>query len=112
MHRALALSACLLATPALAGPDHRSGRWPCFFAGQPFGELSLSGSSYTLTGAAEYSGSGWLAWQDDLFTLTAGPLFDTGAIGGLVYQPPDRPGTWAVDVYSDMGTILNCRKDP
>ncbi len=111
MTRAALCALCLLAlaAPALADQPPRTGRWPCFFGAEPFGVLTLTEGSYALSGAAEYSGSGGLRWGDGVFEFAGGTLPQKGVTGGLVYLPPDGSGGWAVDLYSDMGTVLTCK---
>jgi hypothetical protein len=104
-----ALLVCLVASSAVAGTDPRLGTWKCQLGKTPYGSLTLSSTSYVFSGATG-SGTGGLRWQGEAFEITNGGLFSEGATGGLVYEPPSQPGTFAVDVYSDMGTILTCHR--
>lgn len=99
---------CLVAQPALAQQDHRLGRWPCFYGSDPYGTLSLTQHGYALSEAPEYSGTGRLTWTGDLFALADGPLVRSGITDGMVYQPPGRSDLWVVDLYSDLGVVLEC----
>lgn len=114
MRSSLALAAmmALCALPALSEANLHDGNWTCKIGGKtPLGDLAITTSGYIFTDQATGQASaGKLTWVAETFGLQGGLLPSFGVHSGLVYQSPDQPGVWVIDLYSDVGTIANCHR--